>query len=106
MAADFVSCDSANQLQGGRDFLRGSQSGRLPGSPWFPARVVVAAERLREEVRGAMTSASTKVRPPSRTALPGGHGRVGPLPGSRLVRAGRGAGGSEAGVGRRAAGPP
>lgn len=81
-------------------------SGRPPGSPWFPARVVVAAERLREEVRGAMTSASTKVRPPSRTALPGGHGRVGPLPSSRLVRAGRGAGGSEAGLGRRAAGPP
>ncbi|OBS80450.1 hypothetical protein A6R68_21350 [Neotoma lepida] len=51
-----------NRLQGGRDFLRGSQSGRLPGSPWFPARVVAAAaERLREEVRGAMTSASTKV---------------------------------------------
>jgi hypothetical protein len=46
-----------------------------------------------------MTSASTKVRPPLRTALPGGHGRVGPLPGSGLFRAGRGAGGSERGVG-------
>lgn len=53
---------SANRRRGGRDFLRGSQSGRPPGSPWFPARVVAAAaERLREEVRGAMTSASTKV---------------------------------------------
>ncbi|XP_025217183.1 chromatin complexes subunit BAP18 isoform X2 [Theropithecus gelada] len=48
-----------------------------------------------------MTSASTKVRPPPRTALPGGHGRAGPPLGWRLFRPGRGAGGSRAWGGAR-----
>lgn len=62
----------------GRDFLRGSRRGSTVALAVVSARVAAAAERLGEEVRGDMTSASTKVRSPSRTALPGGHGERAP----------------------------